>query len=114
MTREDQHVRDYYSGDSLDLVVTVKNDDGDVVDISGADATWVLAPSEGRPSVVEKTTGSGISLTDAANGEVTISIDPSDTENKEGLYYHELQITDDTGNVSTALSGEFEIKRDTA
>jgi len=64
-----------YSGDSKTLTISIVDGDGDAVDVSTAGST------------------------------VTVTLEPDDTADLAGVFYYELQITDESGNVSTAMSG---------
>lgn len=101
------------SGDTKLLIVTVTDDNGEVVDVSGASVTYVIADRETR---VTKTTDSGITIgPDPDTPEqvaVLVTLAPADTEALAGLYGHEMQVTDTQGNVSTVLGGQVGIARD--
>lgn len=60
--------------------------------------------------VLTKTIGAGLEVTDAFSGTLTVELLPEDTETLKGNFYHELEITDASGDVSTAFVGEFVIK----
>jgi hypothetical protein len=99
------------SGDDVDLVVTVRNsDDSAVVSLVGASALWVLSDEAGCTPRLSKTG----TLTDAANGLVTVSLTADDTGDLDGVYYHEMQITDGVGKISTVLTGRAWITADSA
>jgi len=112
----EQNVTGYYSGDDLELVVTIQDENGAGLDITSATVTWVLKRNINSTALVTKTVGSGIVLTTPASGIITISIDPADTAavfSAEGKpFYHEIELTDVSGNVTTVLFGTFEVKKD--
>lgn len=60
--------------------------------------------------VLTKTIGDGLEVTDAFSGTLTVELLPGDTETLKGTFYHELEITDASGDVSTAFVGEMVIK----
>jgi hypothetical protein len=97
-----------FEGDTHTLEVTVRDDAGDVVDITGVVIRWWLAKSNkatGDAIYVEKETGDGITIVDGPAGRFDVLIEPEDTEGRGGkTYYHEAEI-DDSGVISTVLVG---------
>jgi len=113
MTNKLPRIDDYFSGDTLVLSVTVKNKrTGDTVSLIGSDIEWVLAESPASVNEVVKTVGDGITVTDAQYGEFEVEIVPTDTESLAGDYYHEAEITDADGDVSTVFAGGITINED--
>ncbi len=120
MTKENQNVV-IRSGDTHTLTVTV--DDGAtppaVVDITGATIWWWASrlSSNGKFSATatlqkDNAGTGGITITDALNGEFQVTLAPADTATLAGEFYHEAQIRDGSGNISTVLTGTLTIKRD--
>jgi hypothetical protein len=91
------------AGDSKYLVVSV---DG-ISDLTGCTFKWGLHPRNGE-NILEKTSTSGISIVD---GKVQIKVDPLDTELLSGTYYHECEMTDTLGNVSTIFTGLVSVSK---
>lgn len=55
----------------------------------------------------KSTADGGVSITDAANGKFTVTLAPADTKTLAvGTYYHEAEVTDSLGNVSTVTVGK--------
>ena len=116
-------VEDYHEGDALFLRVTVADENGVIVDLTGADAEWLLKEDLKDPdaeAAVTKETpeADGIEITDETAGELTVHIETGDTDDlvdwenepeTEVEYVHRLRITDDDGNRSTVFDGEFTI-----
>ena len=106
-----------HSGDDRVLQVTVRNPANAVVNISGATITWALSKKSASSvepkgsAIVTKTTSSGISITDAANGRCDVTLAEADTASLAGTYYHELQIVL-SGDTSTVMYGTVTIKKD--
>ncbi len=105
------------SGDTKKLKITINNSDDTPYDITGStDIKWQLFIN--NTPEISKDLGAGIIITDGVNGILTISIDPADTDNLEGTYFHELQIKDASGNVLTPRNpdnfdcGEAKIHKD--
>lgn len=105
-----------YSGDTLQLIITVTDSDtGLAKNLSGATAIrWELAKSAKVPSTLIKTLVSGITITNAAMGELRVDILPADTASLKGDFIHELEIIDFAGQVNTVLDGKFTILLDVA
>jgi hypothetical protein len=99
-----------HSGDSKILEVTVTDGTGAAVDLTGATIAWQLAKSPGESALVSKTIGSGIAVTDAVGGIFEITLDAADTAALSGRHYHEAEVTDTSGKVSTVLTGAVLIK----
>jgi hypothetical protein len=99
------------SGDDVDIVVTVRAADRcTLLNVAGVTPLWVLAESPGCTPLVSKTG----SVTDAAGGEITVSLEPGDTDRYCGTYHHELQLTDAQGRISTVMTGKARITGDSA
>lgn len=120
MTRENQNVV-IHSGDSHTLTVTV--DDGATppvaLNITGFTIWWwaSLMNSSGKFAATatlqkDNTGGGGVAITDAVNGKFQVTLAPADTAALSGDYYHEAQVRDGSGNISTVLTGKLAIVRD--
>jgi len=98
------------AGDTKTLVISVKDASGNPVNITDASIKWQAGRSFGKASSISKATGgSGISITDAANGVFTVTLNPSDTESLKGTFYHEAQVTGSDSAISTVISGTMKI-----
>lgn len=99
-----------YAGDTKNLEITVKDEDGVVVDITGATFHWALALLIGvAPPVLTKTNGSGVTIVNAAAGRVDVKLESVDTESLSGKYAQELRLVDVDDNVATILQGVITI-----
>lgn len=94
-----------YSGDSKILVITVKSDAGSFLDLTGYTIKWKASFS----NPLEKSIGTGITITDAPNGVFQIEIDPADTTEIRGHFRHEVEITSGAGVVSTVVVGTMTV-----
>lgn len=97
-----------WSGDTKVLTITVTDKDGVRVNLTGA--TIVYKIFDGGTAVITKSTANGITITDASGGECQTTLSPSDTSDLDGVYYHECQVTDSSGNVSTIFTGAVTIQ----
>ncbi|WP_319583956.1 hypothetical protein [uncultured Pseudodesulfovibrio sp.] len=83
------------SGDTRNLVFTVTTG-GEATDVSGASWTHGIAAYPGAGTV-----GADRSGTVPSGTEITVPLSSGDTAIAPGRYYHELEVTDALGNVST-------------
>jgi hypothetical protein len=100
-----------FSGDTKVLQITVTDEAGAAIDLTGVDLVWVLAKKVTAAPLVTKEIGTGITITDAAAGKFEVAIAPADTENIKGDYYHECQM-DAGGAISTIMTGKVTITPD--
>lgn len=96
-----------FQGDDETIKVTVKNEKQETVDISSASTIEYKIAEEGS-SALSKSLGSGISITDGANGVFEINISSSDTSSISGKYDHEAEI--DLNGKSTLFQGTIRIR----
>lgn len=108
MTKKNQDL-EMWAGDTKKLQYTVLDENDDPVNLTNATINWWLAESATSTAILTKTTADDISITDAANGVFQVTINPADTQNLEGRYYHEAEVTDDAGNVATVAVGVIKI-----
>lgn len=115
MTKTAQDVT-IYAGDTANLSVTVYDTDaGGYKNIANSTIAWVVFDPDSTGVLLAKTTADAITITDELNGLFAILLVPADTEDvSPGVYRHEAEITDASGNVSTALTGDFTIKESRA
>lgn len=99
-----------FAGDAKVLVITVRDAAGAAVNITGATITWEAARSTEDAAVITKTTSDGIEITDATHGVFEVTLDPADTDDLFGLYYHEAELTQ-TGDPFTVLTGSLVVER---
>lgn len=107
----------YFSGDSLNIDLTVYQSDGVTPeDIGTAAIKWQAHPGAypdgGAPALSKATGGQGITIVDGPNGKCRIAIAPGDTDGMEGMHYHEAEVTFIGPVVSTVMSGRWLIRRD--
>jgi len=102
------------TGDTKILNVSIKDPAGKVVNILGYSIIWALKTSVGNSStLIKKTIYDGISVTNGAGGIFQIRLESSDTEGmKPAVYYHECEITDSAGNISTVFTGRVSLIED--
>ena len=99
------------SGDSKDIVVTVLDENDQVVPITGATIVFILSVNEFSAALVTKSTGAGIVITNGPRGVFTVTLDVADTEPLIGEHYFEAELTDAGGRVSTVVLGTIDIRK---
>lgn len=93
-------------GDTARFDVTVKDSAGVVVDLTGVAAiAWQLARSAFSTADLTKSIGSGVTVTDAVNGIFQVEMDPADSTDFLGDFFHEAEITDGSGDIATVFCG---------
>jgi len=98
-----------FSGDTKLINITVLDQDSVVVDLTGASVDFIIAKYPGHTALITKTIGSGVVLTDAANGIMDVTLLPADTESLQGAYNFQCKVTDLSGRESTVLHGTVTI-----
>lgn len=98
-----------YTGDTVNINVTVY--DGNTTtpkSLAHATIEWVLYDEATDTAALNK--NSTIVITDGLGGQMLIPLLPADTETlTPGVYYHEVEVTDEAGNVSTVTTGHITI-----
>jgi hypothetical protein len=98
-----------WKGDTLTLTIPVRDQDGAIVDLSGATARWWMgknSKASGSDVYIQKTA----SIMEASGlYSLVVNIVPGDTEDlaKTGTFYHEAEVIDSSGRVSTVTVGDF-------
>ena len=89
------------------LRFTITTEENLPKDLTDATIKWGLWSEYYRETVVTKTTGDGITISDALAGTCVVRLDPSDTLTLPlGEYSHKCEVTDADGQVSTVLEGK--------
>lgn len=118
MTKRNQNF-EMWTGDTKRLNVRVVDKHGQPINLAAGGSfnlKWSLrihADSAGT-AIIAKTLAAGIAVIGAAaNGQCRITIDPgdSDTELSELDYYHELEMTDTGGVISTLFTGTAHVHK---
>lgn len=96
------------AGDTAKLTVSVTDPTGAPLDLTGATIRWAMGRGVGIPPLLEKSSEDN-SIT--INGtSFDINLDPLDTQNLRGAFYHEAEITDASGEVSTVMTGTATVR----
>jgi len=119
MPATDQSV-EIWAGDSFTIRIPILDANGAKVDLASAQsAKWWMGKSAkaiGTDVYLKKALTSGVVLDNETDAWVmVITLNPADTETgvgsnpKPGTYYHEAEIIDADGNISTVTTGQFTI-----
>lgn len=98
------------AGDKKIIVVTVLDASGDAQNLTETPAIrFALARQLGAETLVEKTLGAGVEVTDGPGGVIEVTLSPADTASlRPGGYYFEVELRDENGNPTTL---EFDDER---
>jgi len=102
-----------FAGDYTEFKVTVKDSVTEVVvNLTGATPiTFKLAKDNKSAVLVTLGLGTGVAITDAANGVLTVTLSESDTSGLEpGQYYYEIRVTDSAAKPDVVLWGNIKIR----
>jgi hypothetical protein len=103
---------DMFSGDTLRVIVEVRDQSGALMDVSAAQTiTWRAAPTPGGTQVISKSTSTA-NLTKTSGAGFFFDLLPADTAALDGRYYHEAQVVTSTGAVYTVMSGALRVRPD--
>lgn len=106
------------AGDTRTLVVPVDDGAGGVVSLDNCTVQWRLARGVNAPTaLIEKSTDdpespAGVTIVPPTGDGLwsfEVRLDPGDTEALKGSFYHEAQIIDEIGEISTVLRGAAKI-----
>lgn len=102
-------------GETLTINVECRDPNGDVMNLAGMTATdiqWGISASKGLPRLATLAISSGVTITSAAAGAVTVKFVAADqTALDLGRYYHELRVSHSTWGVSIQVEGKAKIKQ---
>ena len=100
--------------DSISFKLTVKDECGAVIDITGYTIYFTVKSLANISSGDNTATIQKIvtSHTDPTHGITHIALTSSDTNVTAGEYYYDIQMKTDTGAISSCVQGKFEILQD--
>lgn len=106
---------DIVSGNDKELNVTVLDEKGIAVDLTGSTIVWAVAINEKSKSrIFQYTSPTNITVTDAIAGKFRIDVQDTDTEalsiaRIKTDYYHEARVTSAAGKKTTVLIGTMTV-----
>jgi len=97
-----------WSGDDFKLVFNVEG----VQDVIGTTIKWAASLSEySSDKLIEKSTENGEDEVEIDGATVIVKLNNSDTQGMDSrTYYHELELVDEEGRISTLAVGEMRLK----
>ncbi len=99
-----------YQRNDLLIPITIKDEEGNVLNIAGCSLFFVVRNGDGEEPVIQKSIGNGITVIDAGQGEIEVKILNQDTDIPLRYYKCELLIIDLDGNRYTGLKEGFNVK----
>lgn len=97
-------------GNDRDILIRCIDGDDAVVDITGATPIeFHVSKNSSTTRDISKDLSDGIVITDAANGEFTVSLTPADTSELNDLYLWDAQVTLN-GKLRTVARGDLVIQ----
>lgn len=110
MTGTTQHNIEMFSGEAQELNFSVIGAAAAVTDLTGAAVKFKISRSPQSAAIIVKTIGAGITITDATGGIFKASLVASDTNNLNGKFYFQAQVTDSSGNTAVISHGAINFK----
>ena len=98
------------AGDDKQIVITVKDAAGQAVNVNGFTPDWGLFRISDGFRLVTKSGAGQAEVTDASGGVITVTLAASDTESLSGVYQHQLDVEDTSGNNATVAGGTLTIE----
>jgi hypothetical protein len=105
-----------WTGNDLDVQFNVTDDNSSALNLTGVTARWAAAkdPYSTANSIYKTSTAgtSEIQFTNSTGGVLKVKLNESDTNALlEGVYYHELEIQDSTGQPFTVAIGHMTLEK---
>jgi len=92
-------------GDHLVLNFSVYDEDGNELSLTGKNIEWACRNSITKETVIEKSTGDGITILDAPDDyQFNVEVESSDTANLIGMHDHEAVIIDGSDRITVKNS----------
>lgn len=100
-------------GDTYPISLRVQDSGGDAVDLSATGYAFLMTVSSeqnptGTSNELFQLTGI---ITSASEGRVEFRPSESDVD-AIGVFYYDIEMTDDEGYITTLVTGEFELEQD--
>lgn len=100
-----------YQGDNKQLIITVRDEDDVIVNLTGYSAVWVAYNVSPQQVILTKTSDLGeITIPVPADGQLIVELEQADTVDvTPKLYGHQCEIEDSSGNHFTVLIGSMRL-----
>ena len=95
------------AGEGMVLKVTIFDEEGEPLDLAGTTAVeWKLArTARSSAPILTKTLDDGIALVEDETGRLDVQLDPADTADLDGEYYHTCFVVTADGRTSQVFYG---------
>jgi hypothetical protein len=105
------------AGDTRNVFMTLTDKAGVPIDLTAATSIrwWASrgdATTFSRTPALMKSLDAGIDEVSLLDGQIVIRIKTADSRDLNGSYYHEVEVIDAAGNVSTPIADTFTVKKD--
>lgn len=98
-----------YRGDSLSLDGVIKNQDGDIVNLTGGVIKFSVKKKQTDPTyIISKT----CAITSPTEGKFNVFLSPTETAIPVGDYVYDIQLQFGAGSVYTVRKGVFTVIQD--
>jgi len=106
------HKFSMYRGDTKTINLTITDEDGGAVNLTGAEVwlTVKAAVADPDPGILQKKVTTHVL---PLEGKTSVTIDPADTDSVAPAdYLYDVQLKQSGGIISTLLEGSFKIRAD--
>jgi len=101
-----------YIGDDLVININVKDDEGDVVDLTGSSMTLTIKKKKSDELPVFQETQPSNAMLDPLSGKVIFIVDSAITSTFENRnYVYDILWTTNAGTTATIFIGNFQVKQ---
>jgi hypothetical protein len=102
-----------YQGDNKEIIITVRNEDGSLLNLDGYEIVWCVHNQTLANVVFQKKTSDGsITVPVPASGEIHILLEQEDTHDLPTKNYgHQCEISDAFENHATIMTGYMRVLR---
>lgn len=100
-----------FIGDDKDVLVYIRDPNGDPVDITSASVVWSVARNNKSAAILSKSTGgNGAVVTSGSGGLITVTLADTDTDSlAAGDYVYQTRITFSNGKEATMEPKTFRL-----
>ena len=101
-----------YQGDNKEIIITVRDDNENIIDLTGYSVVWCVHNQRVTDIIFQKTTSLGeeITIPNPTSGEIIITLEGLDTHILTPKNYgHQCEIQDQFGNHATVTTGYMKI-----
>lgn len=101
-----------FSGDDVEVEVTLEDRNGEPLSITDASVKWALARASTSLPIMSKQSPDDITLETVEGVSIArFWISSAETLPLTGTYYHEMEFTDASGRIATVMTGSITARR---